>query len=89
MRAEKTGPRAIIVGAGIGGLATAIALRNIGMTPIVCERAPELREVGAGLALWANAMHVLDQLGLAKTVQALGVPPAQVTLRSLQGETLV
>ena len=88
MQAEKTGPRAIIVGAGIGGLATAIALRNIGMTPIVYERAPELREVGAGLALWANALHALDHLGVAKAVQALGVPPAQVTLRSLQGETL-
>ena len=45
-------PRAVIVGAGIGGLAAAIALKQTGWDVAVFERAPELREVGAGV-VWA------------------------------------
>jgi heterodisulfide reductase subunit A-like polyferredoxin len=50
----------IIIGGGIGGLASAIALRRVGWTVRVYERAPELREVGAGLSLWANAVRALE-----------------------------
>lgn len=42
---------AIIIGGGIGGLACGIALRRIGWSVHIYEQAPELREVGAGLAL--------------------------------------
>ena len=44
-------PHAIIIGGGIGGLASAIALGRIGWAVSVYEQAPELREVGAGLSL--------------------------------------
>lgn len=44
--------RALIIGGGIGGLATAIALRRTGWEVAIYERAPELLEVGAGLILW-------------------------------------
>ena len=49
MRAEGT---VLIIGGGIGGLATALALHQAGLRPLVFERAPELREVGSGLSLW-------------------------------------
>lgn len=62
-------PTAVVIGAGIGGLATAIALRRIGWSVTVCERAPELREVGAGISLWANAMTALDHLGAGDEVR--------------------
>jgi 2-polyprenyl-6-methoxyphenol hydroxylase-like FAD-dependent oxidoreductase len=70
--------KALIIGGGIGGLATAIALTQIGFTVEVFERVTLLREVGAGLSLWANAIKALDYLGLASAVRALALsaPPA-------------
>ena len=56
--------KAIIVGAGIGGLTAAVALRRVGTEVVVLERTRELREVGAGVALWANAIRVLRGLRL-------------------------
>lgn len=67
--------RALVIGGGIGGLATAIALRKIGWEVTVFERSDELREVGAGLAIWANAVRALERLGVAGPVRAMR-PPA-------------
>jgi 2-polyprenyl-6-methoxyphenol hydroxylase-like FAD-dependent oxidoreductase len=55
---------ALIIGAGIGGLAAAVGLRRIGWSVTVLERAPIIAEVGAGLTLWPNAERALDALGL-------------------------
>ncbi len=54
--------RAAIVGGGIGGLATAVALRRIGFDVAVFERSSALREVGSGLSLWPNAVRSLDEI---------------------------
>jgi 2-polyprenyl-6-methoxyphenol hydroxylase-like FAD-dependent oxidoreductase len=54
--------RAAIIGGGIGGLTTAIALRKIGFEVNVYERAPELKEVGSGMSLWPNAVRSLNQV---------------------------
>ncbi len=67
-----TAKKIIIVGGGIGGTATALALWRAGLEPIVYERTPELREVGAGIALWANATHILKNLGLLSEAQSVG-----------------
>ncbi|MGS2614946.1 FAD-dependent oxidoreductase [Micromonospora sp. LZ34] len=64
--------RAVVVGGGIGGLAAALALHRRGWQVTVLERAPELREVGAGLTLMANALRGLDALGLGPVVRARG-----------------
>ncbi len=55
---------ALIIGAGIGGLAAAVGLRRIGWSVTVLERSPIIAEVGAGLTLWPNAERALDVLGL-------------------------
>jgi 2-polyprenyl-6-methoxyphenol hydroxylase-like FAD-dependent oxidoreductase len=63
--------RAIIIGGGIGGLCAAISLRRTGLDVEVYEQADELRAVGAGLTIWANAIKALRKLGLAdKVIQA-------------------
>jgi salicylate hydroxylase len=49
--------RVLIVGAGIGGLTAALALRQAGIDAHVYEQASVLREVGAGLALGPNAVR--------------------------------
>ena len=60
--------RIAIIGGGIGGLTTAIALRQFGFDPQVYEQAPALLDVGAAIAIWPNAMRVLQKLKLADAV---------------------
>src|SRR6185436_7335672 len=60
--------RIAIIGGGIGGLTTAIALRQVGLEPDVYEQAPILLDVGAAIAVWPNAMRVLEHLGLSKQI---------------------
>src|SRR5947209_4747871 len=64
--------RVLVVGGGIGGLAAALALRRVGIRASVFERAPEIREVGAGLTIWSNAIKALRQLGVDQKVISQG-----------------
>ncbi|HKA23617.1 MAG TPA: FAD-dependent monooxygenase [Candidatus Eisenbacteria bacterium] len=66
--------RVLIVGAGIGGLTLAHALRQRGLSFDLVERAERWEPVGAGLGLWSNALRVLDRLGLFERVVAAGIP---------------
>lgn len=72
--------RAIIIGGGIGGITTAIALKRVGIDAMVFEQAPVLREVGSGLPLWSNALNALHKLDLTDVVETLG---QSVTARSV------
>lgn len=65
--------RAAVIGAGIGGLAAAISLRERGWQVDVFERAPQLRSGGGVLLLWPNGLRALETLGLAAPVRARGV----------------
>jgi 2-polyprenyl-6-methoxyphenol hydroxylase-like FAD-dependent oxidoreductase len=80
--------RAVVVGAGIGGLATAIALEQAGVEPIVVERAPQLREAGFGLVVSANAVTALRSLGLRDGVAARGTRVRRAEIRNPRGELL-
>src|SRR5262245_53853355 len=64
--------RIAIIGGGIGGLTTGLALRQFGFAPQVFEQAPQLLEVGAAIIMWPNAMRVLQRLGLAERICRLG-----------------
>ncbi len=63
----------LVVGAGIGGLIAALALRRAGFDGRVYEQASVLREVGAGAAISPNAVKVLHRLGLTSALRAFGV----------------
>jgi 2-polyprenyl-6-methoxyphenol hydroxylase-like FAD-dependent oxidoreductase len=80
--------RAVVVGAGIGGLATAIALERAGIELIVIERAPGLREVGFGLVVSANAVTALRALGLRDGVAARGSRVSRAEIRNPRGDLL-
>jgi salicylate hydroxylase len=67
--------RVAIIGAGLGGLAAAGALRQHGIEVIVYERAPQLGEVGAGIQLGPNAVKVLRALGLERALRPLTAEP--------------
>lgn len=60
--------RIAIVGGGVGGLTAALALREFGIEAEVYEQAPALLDVGAAIALWPNALRVLERLGLKATI---------------------
>jgi 2-polyprenyl-6-methoxyphenol hydroxylase-like FAD-dependent oxidoreductase len=64
--------KVIVVGGGIGGLCAAIALQKQGLETIVYEAASELKPVGAGVGLAANAIQGLARLGVADAVIARG-----------------
>ena len=85
---EKT-KKIIIVGGGIGGAATALALNRAGFDVSVYERAQELREVGAGIALWANATHVLNELGLLEDAVRNGCLTTNYQFLTENGKELV
>lgn len=75
--------RVIIVGAGIGGLCAALALRHRGIEVQVVEQATELSEVGAGIQIASNGSLVLRELGLEGAVAAVGTQPDAYDYRDL------
>jgi FAD-dependent urate hydroxylase len=78
----------LIIGGGIGGLAAAVALRRVGLRAQVFERVPELREEGAGLSLWSNAVKALRRLGLEEAVVAHGSAIERAVTLPPSGQTL-
>lgn len=70
-----------VIGAGIGGLAVAIALAERGAVVRVLEQADELRELGAGLQITPNGVAVLDALGLGEGARERGLVASAVELR--------
>ncbi len=77
--------KVIIVGGGIGGLATAVAFHRQGWDVEVLERAPEITEVGAGLSLFPNALRALDTLGLGDEARAHAREHGAVGIRNSKG----
>ena len=78
-----------VVGAGIGGLAAALALARRGARVRVFERAPALTEVGAGLQIGPNAVAVLEALGLGGALAPLASAPPAIELRDFRQGALV
>jgi 3-hydroxybenzoate 6-monooxygenase len=76
----RTLPRVTVVGGGIGGFTTALALARRGMDVTVLERAPEFKEIGAGLQLAPNAGKILKGLGVYDAVLATAVRPRRFAI---------
>ena len=83
-----SGPTALIVGAGIGGLAAGLALERTGWQVRIFERAQSPRELGFALNLAPNAMAALRELGLAERLLAAGDTPDKVEIRGDAGRVL-
>jgi salicylate hydroxylase len=82
-------PRIAIVGAGLGGLTAAAAMRRHGLDVTVYEQAPALGEIGAGIQISPNASRLLHRLGLGDALAKHGVRPVGVHQRRWQdGRTL-
>ncbi len=73
--------KVLICGAGIGGLTAAIAMARRGLEVAIVEQAQELRELGAGLQLSPNAMHVMARLGLIADISAVAFEPESSVIR--------
>jgi 2-polyprenyl-6-methoxyphenol hydroxylase-like FAD-dependent oxidoreductase len=80
--------RAIVIGGGIAGLASALALTRRGWQVEVLERAPEFTEAGAGLSLWPNALRALDALGAGEPIRSRAALAGQAGIRDAAGRWL-
>ena len=76
---------ALIVGAGIGGLAAGVALQRAGWRVRIFERSRNPRELGFALMLAPNAMAALRELGLAEAVMQRAATPLRVEIRQPGG----
>jgi salicylate hydroxylase len=78
-----------VVGAGLGGLTAAIALRQRGFDVTVYEQAQALGEIGAGIQLSPNATRVLIALGLDRAFEAIAFEPERHVVRNWKSGSLV
>jgi FAD-dependent urate hydroxylase len=78
--------KAIVIGAGIGGLTAGIALAQAGYEVEIYDRVAELRPVGAGISLWSNGVKVLNRLGLGQEIAAIGGRMQRMEYRAQTGE---
>ena len=76
--------KVLIAGAGIGGLCAALALSKRGFNVEVFEQAATLTEIGAGIQLSPNAVHVLNELGLEQSLSAYCFRPEKALMRHYQ-----
>jgi 2-polyprenyl-6-methoxyphenol hydroxylase-like FAD-dependent oxidoreductase len=77
-----------ILGGGICGLSTAIALKNIGIRAAVYESAPQFRPLGAGLLLAANAVRGFQKIGIAEKIVARGRLLSTFSILDDRGRTI-
>ena len=77
------------MGAGIGGLTAALALRRFGHHPVVVEQTSQLRPVGAGISLWPNGIKVLNLLGLGPDMAAIGGAMERMAYADRDGRILI
>ena len=79
----------LLAGAGIGGLAAALACARVGVPVQVFERSPALAEVGAGIQLGPNVTRLLKGWGLQTALQAVAAYPENLLIRSAENGTLL
>ncbi|WP_456309597.1 FAD-dependent urate hydroxylase HpxO [Serratia proteamaculans] len=81
--------KAIIIGAGIGGMCTAIALKRCGIDSEVYEAVKEIKPVGAAISIWPNGVKCLNYLGMKDALRAIGGPMHYMAYKDYQSaETL-
>ena len=80
--------KAIAIGAGMGGLTAAIAMKQVGYDVEVYDRVRELRPAGAGISLWSNGVKILNRLGLGPQISKIGGSMRRMSYLTKTGEIL-
>ncbi|MFW0786684.1 FAD-dependent urate hydroxylase HpxO [Gordonia sp. CPCC 206044] len=81
--------KVVVIGAGMGGLSAAIALRRIGIDVEVYEQVTENKPVGAAISVWSNGVKCLNHLGLTEQTAALGgIVDSMSYLDGFTGDTM-
>jgi 5-methylphenazine-1-carboxylate 1-monooxygenase len=88
VRAAGSGRRGVVIGAGIGGLATALSLAEVGVQVDVFDSAPELRPLGVGINLLPHAVRELDALGLLDELLAHAIAPSVLVYCTKRGQEI-
>ncbi|WP_462409769.1 FAD-dependent monooxygenase [Neobacillus sp. Marseille-QA0830] len=81
--------RVLIVGGGIGGLATAIALQKAGLETEIVEKQKEWNVYGVGIILQSNALRAIDELGILDEFLVVGETHPFLHIRSAQGHMIL
>lgn len=79
--------KAIIIGAGIGGMCSAIALHRFGIQTEVFEAVKEIKPVGAAISIWPNGVKCLNFLGMKDPLRKLGGPMRAMAYNDFQSGT--
>lgn len=79
----------LLVGAGLGGLATAIALTQAGHKVTIYEQTPMLGEVGAGIQIPSNSTRILFKLGLEPYLKPYVTEPESISFRRWQNGAVI
>ena len=77
-----------ILGAGVAGVSSAIALKQKGFDVTLYERCESASNIGAGIVLWPNAVYVLEQLGVLNAIEAASGYPTRMRRLSNNNEDL-
>src|SRR5436305_4057948 len=83
-----TNEQIIIVGAGIGGLATGLSLHAAGFAVRIFEAVPQLKPLGVGINLLPHAVRELEELGLRDAVERVGVACSELAYYTKRGERI-
>lgn len=88
MKAAGSGLRGLVIGAGIGGLATALSLAEVGAQVDVFDSTPELRPLGVGINLLPHAVRELHALGLLDELRAHAIAPSVLVYCTKRGQEI-
>ena len=81
--------KAIVIGAGIGGLSAAVALKKAGIDCTVFEAVKEIRPVGAAISIWPNGVKCMQHLGMGDIIETWGGPMRFMAYKDYRrGDTL-
>lgn len=83
------GPTVAVIGAGMGGLTAAAALRRAGIDAHVFEQAPAFARVGAGIQISPNAFRALESFGVGPALRRIGVAPVALCNRTWDTDELL
>lgn len=80
--------RVLVIGAGVGGLSTALSLHAAGIDVVVYETVPDIQPLGVGINLQPNAVRELVELGLGEALSAVAIPTSTLSYYNKHGQLI-